>query len=100
MNLYNQTDEAEEIDSALVSRAKIEALNVAERQIDLAWLAEGDKVKGQMDRLERNIDRIIPSGGHTGRPGAVDGMTTASTSVHSRQPARPICPMRSGRRNT
>ena len=63
VNLYNQTDEAEEIDSALVSRAKIEALNVADRQIDLAWLAEGDKVKGQMDRLERNIDRIIPSGG-------------------------------------
>lgn len=46
VNLYNQTDEAEEIDSALVSRAKIEALNVADRQIDLAWLAEGDKVKG------------------------------------------------------
>ena len=63
VNLYNQTDEAEEIDSALGSRAKIEALNVADRQIDLAWLAEGDKVKGQMDRLERNIDRIIPSGG-------------------------------------
>ena len=63
INLYNQVDEAEAIDSALVSRAKIEALNVADRQIDLAWLAEGDKVKGQMDRLERNIDRIIPSGG-------------------------------------
>lgn len=89
MNLYNQTDEAEEIDSALVSRAKIEALNVAERQIDLAWLAEGDKVKGQMDRLERNIDRIIPPAAHrkTGRGGR---NTTASTSVHSRQPARPI----------
>ena len=41
ISLYNQTDEAEAIDSALVSRAKIEALNVADRQIDLAWLAEG-----------------------------------------------------------
>ena len=30
VNLYNQTDEAEAIDSALVSRAKIEALNVAD----------------------------------------------------------------------
>lgn len=29
INLYNQTDEAKSIDSALVSRAKIEALNVA-----------------------------------------------------------------------
>ena len=63
ISLYNQTDEAEAIDSALVSRAKIEALNVADRQIDLAWLAEGDKVNGQMERLKRNIDRILLAGG-------------------------------------
>ena len=63
VNLYNQTDEAEAIDSALVSRAKIEALNVADRQIDLAWLAERDKVNGQMERFQRNIDRILPAGG-------------------------------------
>ena len=31
VNLYNQTDEAEAIDSALVKRAEIEALNVADR---------------------------------------------------------------------
>lgn len=58
VNLYNQTDEAEAIDSALVSRAKIEALNVADRQADIAWVAEGDKVNGQMVRFKRNIDRI------------------------------------------
>ena len=46
-----------------MSRAKIEALNVADRQIDLAWLAEGDKVNGQMERLKRNIDRILLAGG-------------------------------------
>ena len=63
INLYNQVDEAEAIDSALVSRAKIEALNVADRQIDIAWLAEGDKIEGQMERLKRNIDRILPAGG-------------------------------------
>ena len=63
VNLYNQTDEAEAIDSALVKRAEIEALNVADRQIDLAWIAEGDKVNGQMDRFKRNIDRILPAGG-------------------------------------
>ena len=63
INLYNQVDEAEAIDSALVSRAKIEALNVADRQIDIAWLAEGDKIDGQMERLKRNIDRILPAGG-------------------------------------
>ena len=38
VNLYNQTDEAEAIDSALVKRAEIEALNVADRQIDLRVL--------------------------------------------------------------
>ena len=63
INLYNQTDEAESIDSALVSRAKIEALNVADRQADIAWLAESDKINGQMERMKRNIDRILPAGG-------------------------------------
>ena len=63
INLYNQVDESEAIDSALVSRAKIEALNVADRQVDLAWLAEGDKVNGQMERFKRNIDRILLAGG-------------------------------------
>ena len=63
VNLYNQTDEAESIDSALVKRAEIEALNVADRQIDLAWLAERDKVNEQMERFRRNIDRILPAGG-------------------------------------
>ena len=59
VNLYNQTDEAEAIDSALVKRAGIEALNM----VDLAWLAEGDKVDGQMERFRRNIDRILLCGG-------------------------------------
>ena len=72
INLYNQTDEAESIDSALVSRAKIEALNVADRQADIAWLAEGDKINGQMARMKR-------------APLMLPGM--------------PICPMRSGRKS-
>ena len=61
--LHNKTDEAEAIDSALVKRAAVEALNVADRQVDLAWLAEGDKVDGQMERFRRNIDRILQCGG-------------------------------------
>lgn len=58
-------DDAEAIDSALVKRAEIEALNVADRQIDLAWQAEGDKINGQMERFKRNIDRILTAGGTT-----------------------------------
>ena len=63
VNLYNQVDEAESIDSALVKRAEIEALNMADRQLDLAWQVEGDKVNGQMERFKRNIDRILTAGG-------------------------------------
>lgn len=63
INLYNQVDDAEKIDSALTKRAEIEALNVADRQIDLAWLAESSKINGQMDKLKANINHIIPTGG-------------------------------------
>ncbi len=60
---YQQVDEAEAIYSALTSRAKIEALNVADRQVDLAWLAEKDKVESQMRQFQKNIDRITMTGG-------------------------------------
>lgn len=63
VNLYNQVDDAEKIDSALTKRAEIETLNVADRQIDLAWLAESSKINGQLDKMKANIDHIIPTGG-------------------------------------
>lgn len=63
INLYNQVDDAEKIDSALTKRAEIEALNVADRQIDLAWLAESSKINGQLDKMKANIDHIISTGG-------------------------------------
>lgn len=63
INLYNQVDDAEKIDSALTKRAEIEALNVADRQIDLAWLAESSKINGRLDKMKANIGHIIPTGG-------------------------------------
>ena len=60
---YQQVDEAEAIDSALASRAKIEALNVADRQVDLAWLAEKDKVESRTRQFQKNIDRVVMAGG-------------------------------------
>ena len=63
INLYNQVDDAEKIDSALTKRAEVEALNVADREIDLAWLAESSKINGQLDKMKANIDHIIPTGG-------------------------------------
>lgn len=99
VNLYNQTDEAEAIDSALVKRAEIEALNVADRQIDLAWLAEGDKINAQMERLQRNIDRIPLAGGQR-TTGSGGRNTTTSTSAPLTLRRTPTCPTHNGRKST
>jgi hypothetical protein len=38
-------------------------LNVADRQIDLAWQVESDKINNKMSDFKTNIDRIIKFGG-------------------------------------
>ena len=66
INLYNQVDDAEALDSAMTQRARIEALNVADRSggaLDVAWLAEGEKVNAALEDFERNIRRITEAGG-------------------------------------
>ena len=60
---YSQIDDAEAIDSALTERAEIEALNVADRELDIAWLAEGSKIETQLARFQQNINRILGVGG-------------------------------------
>lgn len=66
ISLYNQVDDATLIDSAMTKRAEIEALNIADRSggaLDMAWLAEGDKLTEKMADFERNIRRILQVGG-------------------------------------
>lgn len=66
LNLYAQVDDAEALDSALTNRAKVEALNVADRSggaLDLAWVAESGKLNSKMADFERNIRRILEVGG-------------------------------------
>lgn len=63
---YWQVDDAEKIDSAMTKRAEIEALNVADRTggaLDVAWMAEGDKITNKMADFKKNIDRILQVGG-------------------------------------
>lgn len=63
---YQQITDAEQVDSALTKRAKIEALNIADRSggvLDLAWLAEGNKLTSKMQNFQSNINRIIGAGG-------------------------------------
>ncbi len=61
--LYEQRDYAEHIDSALTKRAEIEALNVVDREFDIAWLTEKSKINNQMERFNSNINRIVFCGG-------------------------------------
>lgn len=66
INLYNQKDMAERIDSALVKRAAVEALNIADRSggaLDLAWSTEGPKVSGKLSNYLTNINKIREIGG-------------------------------------
>lgn len=60
---YQQIDDAKKLDSAMVKRAEIEALNMADRQADLAWLAEGKKVEDKLADFARNINRLMTAGG-------------------------------------
>jgi hypothetical protein len=58
-----QIDDATDLDSAMIKRAEVEALNVADRQIDLAWQVESDKINNKMSDFKTNIDRIAKFGG-------------------------------------
>ena len=60
---WQQIEDADSIEASLKKRAEIEALNVADRQIDIAWLAEGTKLTNKLDDFQNNINRIIGAGG-------------------------------------
>ena len=60
---WQQIEDADSIEASLKKHAEIEALNVADRQIDIAWLAEGTKLTNKLDDFQSNINRIIGAGG-------------------------------------
>lgn len=60
---YPQVEDADSVEAALKKRAEIEALNIADRQIDLAWLAEGTKLTSKLEDFQKNINRIVGAGG-------------------------------------
>ena len=63
VSAYPQVEDADSIQAALTKRAEIEALNIADRQIDIAWLAEGEKITDKMNAFQTNINRIVDAGG-------------------------------------
>ena len=60
---WQQIEDADSIEASLKKRAEIEALNVADRQMDIARLAEGTKLTNKLDDSQSNINRIIGAGG-------------------------------------
>ena len=60
---WQQVDDADSVKSSLEKRAEIEALNVADRQVDIAWLAEGTKITNKLNDFQGNINRIVSAGG-------------------------------------
>ena len=65
LSAYQQIEPAASLDSAMIKRAEIEVLNLADRQIDLAWQVEGSKLTAQLQNYQRNINRIITVGGRS-----------------------------------
>lgn len=63
ISAYQQIDDAGKLDSSFVKRAEIEALNMADRQVDLAWMAEGRKIEAGLENFQRNINRLVTAGG-------------------------------------
>ena len=67
---YQQVEDATKLDSAMIKRSEIEALNIADRTggaLDVAWAAEGEKINSKMSDFNRNIDRILQYGGTPGQ---------------------------------
>ena len=57
---------SEQVDTSLTKRAEVEALNMADRQVDLAWQAEGPKIQSRLESFNRNIERLSEAGGNAG----------------------------------
>ena len=66
MSLHKQEPYAENVDSALTDRMRVEFKNIADRTpgvTDVAWQVEKGKIEGKLDILKKNIERITVNGG-------------------------------------
>lgn len=53
-----QVEYADSIKTDLEGRAKIEAANIADREVDLAWLTEGEKIQSKLWAFQSNIGSL------------------------------------------
>lgn len=54
----DQVEFADSIEADLEKRAKVEALNLADRQIDVAWQTMGNKINNKLRLLKNNINSL------------------------------------------
>ena len=59
---WQQIEDADSGETSMKKRAEIETLNIADRQIDIAWLAEGNKIESKLNDFQNNINRIVSAG--------------------------------------
>lgn len=59
---YQQVEYADSIKSRLKARAKEEALNVADRQLDVAWVTEQSKIENAMINYRNNLSQLSANG--------------------------------------
>ena len=55
---FPQVEYADSIQADMESRAKVEAANMADRQVDLAWVTEGGKIEGKLLVFKNNINAL------------------------------------------
>ena len=53
-----QVEYADSIQADLENRAKVEAANMADRQVDLAWVTEGSKIESRLLNFKNNISAL------------------------------------------
>ena len=53
-----QVEYADSIQADLEGRAKVEAANIVDRQVDLAWVTEGNKIEGKLLAFKNNINAL------------------------------------------
>ena len=53
-----QVEYADSIKADLEGRAKVEATNIADRQIDIAWLTEGGRIQAKLRAFKSNIGSL------------------------------------------
>ena len=53
-----QVEYADSIKADLEAREKVEATNIADRQIDIAWLTEGERIQAKLRAFKSNIGSL------------------------------------------